>query len=174
MFGPPCKETHMKTSQGISSNERSKDKVDQLSSQITSESRGDAFGKFATTASGWLGSKWAFVVALLIITVWAITGPVFHYSDTWQLIINTGTTIVTFLMVFLIQNTQNRDACAINLKLNELIRAIDAAGDQMMNIEGLSDEDLDVMHARYERIREECVERQRRGKPVRETSALQS
>lgn len=157
----------MKTSQRNSSSERSKDKVDQLSSQIAGESRGDAFGKFATTASGWLGSKWAFVVAILIIAVWAVTGPVFHYSDTWQLIINTGTTIVTFLMVFLIQNTQNRDARAINLKLNELIRAIDAAGDQMVDIESLSDEDLDALHLRYERIREECVEREGRGKPVK-------
>jgi low affinity Fe/Cu permease len=98
----------------------------------------------------------------------------FHYSDTWQLVINTGTTIVTFLMVFLIQNTQNRDARAINLKLNELIRATDAAGDQMMDIESLSDEELDVMHARYERIRAECMERQQRGKPERVTIAHRS
>jgi low affinity Fe/Cu permease len=89
---------------------------------------------------------------------------VFHYSDTWQLVINTETTIVTFLMVFLIQNTQNRDARAINLKLNELIRATEAAGDQMMDIESLSDEELDAMHATYERIRAECMERQHRAK----------
>jgi len=89
----------MKMSHGGSSNERSKDKLDRLSSQIAIESRGDAFGKFATTASGWLGSKWAFVVAILVIAIWAITGPLFHYSDTWQLVINTGTTIVTFLMI---------------------------------------------------------------------------
>lgn len=164
----------MKTSHRVSSNERSKDKLDQLSSQIAIESSGDAFGKFATTSSGWLGSKWAFVVAILVIGIWAITGPLFHYSDTWQLVINTGTTIVTFLMVFLIQNTQNRDARAINLKLDELIRATEAAGDQMMNIESLSDEELDVMQARYERIRAECMERQQRGKPERETNALRS
>ena len=83
----------------------------------------------------------------------------FHYSDTWQLVINTGTTIVTFLMVFLIQNTQNRDARAINLKLNELIYAIDAAGDQMLDIETLSDEELDVMQKRYEQLRAECLRR---------------
>jgi low affinity Fe/Cu permease len=113
----------------------------------------DRFGRFAACASSWLGSKIAFVSAGLIIVVWAITGPLFHYSDTWQLIINTGTTIVTFLMVFLIQNTQNRDARAINLKLDELIRAIDKARDQMMNIEKLSDVELDSLEAQFARIR---------------------
>jgi low affinity Fe/Cu permease len=97
--------------------------------------------------------------AIAIIVGWAAIGPLFHFSDTWQLVINTGTTIVTFLMVFLIQNTQNRDARAINLKLNELIYAIDAAGDQMLDIENLSDEELDNMQKRYERIREECLRR---------------
>jgi low affinity Fe/Cu permease len=133
-----------------------------LSTQIAKETRGDAFGKFATVASGWLGSKWAFLAAILLIVIWAATGSLFHYSDTWQLVINTGTTIVTFLMVFLIQNTQNRDARAINLKLNELIHAIDAAGDQMMDIEKLSDEELDVLQSRYETIRAECMERNKR------------
>jgi low affinity Fe/Cu permease len=133
-----------------------------LSTQIAKETRGDAFGKFATVASGWLGSKWAFLAAILLIVIWAATGSLFHYSDTWQLVINTGTTIVTFLMVFLIQNTQNRDARAINLKLNELIHAIDAAGDQMMDIEKLSDEELDVLQSRYETIRTECMERNQR------------
>jgi low affinity Fe/Cu permease len=133
-----------------------------LSTQIANETRGDAFGKFATVASGWLGSKWAFLAAILLIVIWAATGSLFHYSDTWQLVINTGTTIVTFLMVFLIQNTQNRDARAINLKLNELIHAIDAAGDQMMDIEKLSDDELDVLQARYEKIRAECMERTKR------------
>ena len=133
-----------------------------LSTQIANETRGDAFGKFATVASGWLGSKWAFLAAILLIVIWAATGSLFHYSDTWQLVINTGTTIVTFLTVFLIQNTQNRDARAINLKLNELIHAIDAAGDQMMDIEKLSDEELDVLQARYEKIRAECMERNKR------------
>ena len=94
----------------------------------------------------------------------------FHYSDTWQLIINTGTTIVTFLMVFLIQNTQNRDARAINLKLNELIYAIDAAGDQMMDIENLSDEELDRLQAKYEKIRAECIQRNGRPKNGKQVS----
>src|ERR1700761_1654909 len=84
--------------------------VVRLSTQIAKETRGDAFGKFATAASGWWGSKWAFLAAILVIVIWAATGSLFHYSDTWQVVINTGITIVTFLMVFLIQNTQNRDA----------------------------------------------------------------
>jgi low affinity Fe/Cu permease len=92
----------------------------------------------------------------IVIVVWAVVGPIFHYSDTWQLVINTGTTIVTFLMVFLIQNTQNRDARAINLKLNELIRAIDKARDQMIDIENLSDFELDELQATYETIKAEC------------------
>ena len=116
---------------------------------------GDWFGRFAAQAALWLGSKWAFAIAGLVIVVWGVTGPVFHYSDTWQLVINTGTTIVTFLMVFLIQNTQNRDALAINLKLNELIRAIDAAGDQMINIESLSDLELSEIQAKYVKIRDD-------------------
>ncbi len=113
----------------------------------------DHFGRFASYASFWLGSKWAFIWAGAIIAIWAITGPLFRYSDTWQLVINTGTTIVTFLMVFLIQNTQNRDARAINLKLDELIRAIDKARDHMMNIEKLSDVELDVLEAQFAKMR---------------------
>jgi low affinity Fe/Cu permease len=113
----------------------------------------DRFGRFAADASSWLGSKWAFVGSGALIATWAVTGPVFHFSDTWQLVINTGTTIVTFLMVFLIQNTQNRDARAINLKLDELIHAIDKARDQMMNIEKLSDVELDMVEAQSERVR---------------------
>jgi low affinity Fe/Cu permease len=120
----------------------------------------DRFGRFAASSSYWVGSKWAFILAGIIIVVWAISGPMFRYSDTWQLVINTGTTIVTFLMVFLIQNTQNRDARAINLKLDELIRAIDKARDQMMNIEKLSDVELDVLEAQFERIRAAGLRRQ--------------
>ena len=113
----------------------------------------DHFGRFATAASFWMGSKWAFSFAGIVIAVWAMTGPAFHYSDTWQLVINTGTTIVTFLMVFLIQNTQNRDARAINLKLNEIIRAMDKARNQMIDIERLTDQELDEMQATYERVK---------------------
>jgi low affinity Fe/Cu permease len=113
----------------------------------------DHFGRFATAASFWMGSKWAFSFAGIVIAVWAMTGPAFHYSDTWQLVINTGTTIVTFLMVFLIQNTQNRDARAINLKLDELIRAIDKARNHMINIENLSDIELDLLQAQYQKFK---------------------
>jgi low affinity Fe/Cu permease len=124
----------------------------------------DWFGRLAAIASGWLGSKWAFAGAGIVILAWAVLGPVFHFSDTWQLVINTGTTIVTFLMVFLIQNTQNRDARAINLKLNELIRSIDKARDQMIDIENLSDLELDELHAKYERIKAACESRPRQRK----------
>ena len=128
--------------------------------EVQTRTTNDAFGKFAASASGWLGSKWAFAGAGIIIVLWAASGPLFHFSDTWQLVINTGTTIVTFLMVFLIQNTQNRDARAINLKLNELIRAIDKAGDQMIDIENLSDLELDELQAKYEKIKAACMKRQ--------------
>jgi low affinity Fe/Cu permease len=124
----------------------------------------DGFSRFAAAASSWLGSKWAFSGAVLVIVAWAASGFAFHYSDTWQLVINTGTTIVTFLMVFLIQNTQNRDARAINLKLNELIHAQDKARDQMIDIENLSDLELDELQARYEAIRKECTAREERQK----------
>jgi low affinity Fe/Cu permease len=128
--------------------------------EVTTRTTNDWFGAFAASASSWLGSKWAFAGAGLIILVWAATGPLFHFSDTWQLVINTGTTIVTFLMVFLIQNTQNRDARAINLKLNELIRAIDKARDQMIDIENLSDLELDELQATYEKVKAACVARE--------------
>ncbi len=133
-----------------------------VSTQVAVATKGDRFGRFSSAASGWLGSKWAFAGAILIIAGWGASGPLFHFSDTWQLVINTGTTIVTFLMVFLIQNTQNRDARAINLKLDEVIRSIEGAGDDMMNIESLSDEELDVIEKRYELIRKECVAREAR------------
>lgn len=115
----------------------------------------DRFGHFAAQASTWVGSKWAFALAGLVIVTWAVTGPLFHYSDTWQLVINTGTTIVTFLMVFLIQNTQNRDARAINLKLNELIHAIDAARNQMIDIESLSDLELSEIQEKFVKIKDD-------------------
>ncbi|MEY2527033.1 MAG: hypothetical protein QOE73_1804 [Verrucomicrobiota bacterium] len=100
-----------------------------------------------------LGSAWAFVIALLIIAVWAATGPMFGFSDTWQLIINTGTTIVTFLMVFLIQNTQNRDAKAVHLKLDEIIRAIRGARNELVDLEELSDEELKKLEEQFRQLR---------------------
>ncbi len=119
----------------------------------------DRFGKFAARSSHYLGSRWAFVAAIGVIVAWALTGPIFHYSDTWQLVINTGTTIVTFLMVFLIQNTQNRDARAIHLKLNELIHAIDKAKNKMIDVENLSDLELEELTKTYEKIRTSAEER---------------
>jgi len=119
----------------------------------------DHFGRFAALASGWLGSTWAFLGAGLVIGVWAATGPIFHFSNKWAQIISTGTALLTFLMVFLIQNTQNRDSRAINLKLNELIRAADKARNQMIDIERLTDLELDEMQATYERVKALSVNR---------------
>ena len=138
--------------------------------EVQTHTTNDAFGKFASCASGWLGSKWAFAGAGSIILIWAAIGPIFHFSDTWQLVINTGTTIVTFLMVFLIQNTQNRDARAINLKLNELIRAIDKARDQMIDIENLSDLELDKLKTKYENIKAAYIKRQPADRPLERDS----
>jgi low affinity Fe/Cu permease len=120
------------------------------------------FGRFAAVASGWLGSTWAFVGAGLVIAMWAAAGPIFHFSDRWAQVISTGTGIATFLMVFLIQNTQNRDSRAINLKLNELIWAMDKARNQMIDIERLSDLELDEMQATYEKIKAGWTERKAR------------
>ena len=116
----------------------------------------DAFRIFARRSSMVLGSAWAFVGAVLIIVIWALTGPTFHYSNTWQLIINTGTTIVTFLMVFLIQNTQNRDAKAAHLKLDEVIRALKGARNELIDLEKLADEDLTSLEKQFERVRKKA------------------
>ena len=116
----------------------------------------DAFRIFARRSSAVLGSAWAFGVAILIIVIWGLTGPAFHYSNTWQLIINTGTTIVTFLMVFLIQNTQNRDAKAAHLKLDEIIRALEGARNELIDLEKLADEDLTGLEKQFERVRKKA------------------
>ena len=100
-----------------------------------------------------VGSPWAFVLALVVVLGWLITGPLFHYSDTWQLVINTATTIITFLMVFLIQNTQNRDTKAIHLKLDELLRGVRGARNGLVSLERLSDEELDQLQHEFERLR---------------------
>jgi|SRR5438034_1274583 len=120
----------------------------------------DLFRKFAHRISQAVGSPWAFVVAVLIIIVWAATGPIFKYSDTWQLVINTGTTIITFLMVFLIQNTQNRDAKAIHLKLDELIKGVRGARTKLVDLEDLSDEELKELDEEFKTLRE--IENQQR------------
>lgn len=112
------------------------------------------FRKFAAKVSKVVGSGWAFILAVTIIIVWAITGPVFAFSDTWQLIINTGTTIITFLMVFLIQNTQNRDAKAIHLKLDELIHGLRGPHTGFVDLEDMSDEELEDLEEAFRRLRE--------------------
>ena len=116
----------------------------------------DAFRSFAQRSSSVLGSAWSFCGAVLIIVVWLVTGPTFHFSDTWQLIINTATTVVTFLMVFLIQNTQNRDAKAMHLKLDELIRAVKGARNQLVDLENLSDDELKKLEKQFQRLRKEA------------------
>lgn len=116
------------------------------------------FAVLARHAATGVGSSWAFLAALAIVVIWGATGPVFGYSDTWQLVINTGTTIITFLMVFLIQNTQNRDARAVHLKLDELIVAMEAARNQMVDIESLSDTELAALELKFRKLRAECSE----------------
>jgi low affinity Fe/Cu permease len=112
----------------------------------------DLFRAFSRNTASAVGSAWAFVIAITVIIVWAATGSMFHFSDTWQLIINTGTTIVTFLMVFLIQNTQNRDGKAIQLKLDELIRALKGARNKLVDLEDLSDEELKKLEKEFQRL----------------------
>ena len=119
----------------------------------------DTFRTFAAHISIVAGSPWAFSAALAIVIIWACLGPYYHYSDTWQLVINTGTTIITFLMVFLIQNMQNRDAKAIHLKLDELLRAIKGARTELVNLEDLSDEDLDELQKEFAVLRKRYAQR---------------
>ena len=114
------------------------------------------FGRLARLTAHAMGQPVAFGTALAIIILWAISGPIFGFSDTWQLIINTGTTIITFLMVFIIQNTQNRDAEAMHIKLDELIRAMDQAQNALLNLEELEEEDLDRIRADYLRLAEDA------------------
>jgi low affinity Fe/Cu permease len=110
--------------------------------------------RLASIATEWTGSTPAFILAATIILVWLITGPIFHYSDTWQLVINTGTTIVTFLMVFLIQRAQNKDALAVQLKLSELVAAIDGASNRLISVEDLSEDELKVLRIHFQRLAE--------------------
>ena len=125
----------------------------------------DQFNSFAHKVSKFTGSPQAFVIAVVFIGTWIITGPIFGYSSTWQLVINTATTIVTFLMVFLIQNTQNRDTKAMHLKIDELIKANRSASNTLLNAEELSDEELDAKHAEFEKLHKRAeMEMRRRGK----------
>jgi len=108
--------------------------------------------RFSHRATVWAGSSWAFIIALTVIIVWGITGPIFKFSDTWQLVINTGTTIVTFLIVFLIQRAQNKDALAIHLKLNEIVAALEGASNRLIDVEDLTEEEVTVLHTYYQKL----------------------
>jgi low affinity Fe/Cu permease len=122
----------------------------------------DLFGKAAAKTAAWVGSPRTFIAAVAAVALWGASGPRYHYSDTWQLVINTGTTILTFLIVFLIQNTQNRDARAIHLKLDELIRSVQAAHNDMISVEKMSDAELEVLTKKYDRIKAEFEARKNR------------
>ena len=117
----------------------------------------DRFSKLAQRVAEAVGSPWAFLTGATVTILWASLGPVFHYSDTWQLIINTGTTIATFLIVFLIQHTQNRDARVMQLKLDELIRAIGSARTELVSMEGLSDQELEHLHKEFLRLQKHAT-----------------
>ena len=119
----------------------------------------EVFRHFSHRVSNVVGSPWAFMGAFAVIIVWLLTGPLFGFSDTWQLVINTSTTIVTFLMVFLIQNTQNRDAVATHLKLDELIRSVSTARNSLVDLEELSDEELAKLHHEFQQFREKYKDR---------------
>ena len=117
------------------------------------------FNWFATKTSTAAGQPLTFVIAVLVILIWAVTGPIFHFSDTWQLIINTGTTIITFLMVFLIQNSQNRDGAAMQAKLDELLRAVDKAREKFIGIEHLTDQQIELVRSALERYAKDAADK---------------
>lgn len=122
----------------------------------------EVFRRFAKLTSDFVGNAWTFVMAIVIIVIWGTSGPLFNFSDTWQLVINTGTTIVTFLMVFLIQNTQNRESKALHIKLDEVIRSIRSAKNQIINAENMSDEELEKLMLDYGKLCELHEERKRK------------
>jgi low affinity Fe/Cu permease len=121
------------------------------------------FGRFAKKISGYCGNPIAFVIAVTIVIIWSISGPFFDYSETWQLVINTSTTIITFLMVFIIQNTQNKDTAAMHIKLDELIRANDKAHNALMDLEEFHEKELEKIRQRYQVLADEARHHLRRG-----------
>lgn len=127
------------------------------------QKKSSLFVQFANWASRKAGSSYAFILAVVVVIVWGVSGPIFHFSDTWQLVINTGTTIVTFLMVFLIQNSQNRDGMAVQIKLDELLRSREGAHNILLDLEKLDDEELDQHFARYRKLAEEARAKRKRG-----------
>jgi low affinity Fe/Cu permease len=120
--------------------------------QKNEQSRKFSFETFATTVTKAAGSTPAFIIAFIMVLIWGATGPVFHYSETWQMVINTGTTIITFLMVFLIQKAQNKDSLAIQLKLNELVAAHELASNRLVNVENMTEDELRVIHKYYSKL----------------------
>lgn len=128
------------------------------------------FTHLARKVSHWTGRPGAFILAATVVLIWALTGPIFHFSDTWQLVINTGTTIATFLMVFLIQNTQNRDTEALQLKLDELIRAISAANNELIDLEDMDEDELDLIRTDYLRLARKARESLRRNNKGKKAS----
>lgn len=132
----------------------------QINQSSNGESKGlNFFERFAGKVAHATGTPWAFFIAMGAIVVWALTGPIFHYSDTWQLVINTGTTIITFLMVFVIQKSQNKDSKSVQLKLNELIAANKLASNRLIVVEDLTEQELDTLHDYYCRLAEETKKR---------------
>lgn len=127
------------------------------------------FEGFSQKVTHAVGRPWAFLIALLVIVLWAVSGPVFGFGDTWQLVINTSTTIVTFLMVFLIQQTQNKDSKAMELKLNELVAATKGASNRLIDVEALTEDDLDVLHGYYRQL----VQLSRRDRDLTESHSLE-
>ena len=125
--------------------------------------------RFSLLATKKTGSSMAFILALSVIIIWALTGPLFDYSDTWQLVINTGTTVVTFLMVFLIQRAQNKDAMAMHLKLNELVAVIHGASNRLIDVEDLTEEEIETLHRHYQML----VERSKKEAKLTETHSLE-
>lgn len=121
-------------------------------SSLAARRLNDWMERFSRRVTFWSGSSWAFALALLVVIVWGFTGPIFHYSDTWQLVINTGTTIVTFLMVFLIQRAQNKDSLAIQLKLNELLASQQGASNRLINVEDMSEDEIIALHNRFAKL----------------------
>lgn len=113
---------------------------------------GQMLERFSRKVTEATGTSTAFIVALMVIIIWIVTGPLFHFSDTWQLVINTGTTIVTFLMVFLIQRSQNKDALAIHLKLNEIVAALEGASNRLIDVEDLTEAEIKTLHAHYQKL----------------------
>jgi len=114
--------------------------------------RGQSLERGSRAVTVWTGSSWAFAAAVSVVVIWLVTGPVFHFSDTWQLVINTGTTVVTFLMVFLIQRAQNKDSLAIQLKLNEIVAAMPGASNRLIDVEDMNEADLMRLHEFYSRL----------------------